>query len=48
VNEWKSEIGRSERGDAEDVNNIETYVEVKPIDQWRKGFATRGWKLERL
>ena len=32
-----SKIGRSERGDAEDVNNIETYVELKSSDQWRKG-----------
>lgn len=32
-----SKIGRSEKGDTEDVNNIEMYVEVKPIDAWRKG-----------
>jgi cobalt-zinc-cadmium resistance protein CzcA len=33
-----SKIGRAEKGDTEEVNNIETYVEVKPLEEWRKGF----------
>lgn len=31
-----SKIGRAEKGDTEEVNNIETYVRLKPIEEWRK------------
>lgn len=32
-----SKIGRAEKGDTEEVNNIESYVEIKPAGEWRKG-----------
>lgn len=34
-----SYIGRAEKGETEDVNNIETYVKLKPLDTWRRGLS---------
>lgn len=47
-----SKIGLAERGDVEDVSNIEMYVALKPFDTWPKGLtkealvATMRDKLE--
>ena len=32
-----SQIGRAEKGEPEEVNNIETYVKLKPMESWRSG-----------
>jgi cobalt-zinc-cadmium resistance protein CzcA len=32
-----SKIGRAEKGDPEDVYNIETYIKLKPYSQWPRG-----------
>ena len=42
VNFTLSKTGRAERGDPEDVNNIETYVALKPMGSWRKGLTKEG------
>ncbi|HSR11485.1 MAG TPA: CusA/CzcA family heavy metal efflux RND transporter, partial [Thermodesulfobacteriota bacterium] len=37
-----SKSGRAEKTCAEDVNNIETYVALKPMAGWRKGVSKQG------
>ena len=39
VNFALSKSGRAEKSCAEDVNNIETYVNLKPVSAWRKGWT---------
>ena len=34
-----SQTGRAERGDVEDVNNTEAYIELKPLSRWRAGLT---------
>ena len=41
-----SKTGRAERGDPEDVNNIETYAALKPLGAWRKGLTKQALVAE--